>query len=125
MDDAFRAGLKAAMHNDPPVTPVDPLFNMWIAVNRGSSSGRTLGADQAISPLQALQAYTINAAYQFGMEGDAGSLEVGKLADFVVLDRNPLEIDPVDIRNIRVFATVLGGRVTYSDLPEYDRVRPL
>jgi hypothetical protein len=43
----------------------------------------------------------------------------------VVLDRNPLQIDPADIRNIRVLATVLGGRVTYSDLPEYDRVRPL
>jgi len=43
----------------------------------------------------------------------------------VVLDRNPPQIDPADIRNIRVLATVLGGRVTYSDLPEYDRVRPL
>jgi predicted amidohydrolase YtcJ len=125
MGDAFRAGLRASMHNDPPVTPVDPIFNMWIAVNRSSSSGRTIGAEQAISPLQALQACTINAAYQFGMEDDAGSLAVGKLADFVVLGQNPLEIDPADIRHIRVLATVLGGHVTYSDLPQYDRVRPL
>ncbi len=97
---------------------------MWIAVNRTSSSGRALGADQAITPLQALQAYTIHAAYQFGMEEDAGSLEVGKLADFVVLDRNPLEIDPDQIKDVRVLATMLGGRVTYSDTPEYDRVVP-
>lgn len=125
MGEAFRLGLRASMHNDAPVTPVDPLMNMWVAVSRVSSSGRVLGVDQMITPLEALEAYTINGAYQFGMEDDAGSLEVGKLADFVVLDRNPLKIDPDEIRYIRVLATVLGGRVTYSDTPEYDRVEPL
>jgi hypothetical protein len=83
-----------------------------------------LGPEQAITPKQALEAYTINAAYQFGMEKDAGSLEVGKFADFVVLDRNPLKIDPDEIRNIRVLATVRGGMITYSDVPEYDRIDP-
>jgi predicted amidohydrolase YtcJ len=125
MNDAFSAGLAASMHNDPPVTPADPLSNMWIAVNRRSSSGRVLGADQAITPLQALQAYTTNAAYQFGMEDEAGSLEVGKLADFAVLDRNPLKVDPDEIRNVRVLNTVLGGRLTYSAGVLYDRVDPL
>jgi len=125
MGDAFRTGLRASMHNDPPVTPANPILNMWIAVNRTSSSGRAIGADQAITPLQALEAYTINAAYQFGMEEEAGSLEVGKLADFVVLDRNPLKIDPDEIKDVRVLATVLGGRVTYSDTPVYNRVAPL
>ena len=124
MGDAFRAGVKPAMHNDPPVTPVDPLLNMWIAVKRQSKTARVLGADQAITAQQALQAYTVNAAYQFGMEKDAGSLEVGKFADFVVLDRNPLEVDPDEIRNVRVLATVRGGLVTYSDVPEYDRIKP-
>jgi predicted amidohydrolase YtcJ len=118
MGDAFRSGTRASMHNDPPVSPVDPFLNMWIAVNRLSSSGRELGRDQAITPSQALQAYTINAAYQFGMEDDAGTLEVGKLADFVILDRNPLEIDPTEIRDVRVLTTVMGGRVTYSSTPE-------
>ena len=89
------------MHNDPPVTPVDPLLNMWVAVTRQSTTGRVLGADQAITPQQALEAYTVNAAYQFGMERDAGSLEAGKFADFVVLDRNPLKVDPDEIRNIQ------------------------
>lgn len=124
MADAFRAGIKPSMHNDPPVTPVDPLLNMWIAVKRTSKAGRVLGAGQAITPQQALEAYTINAAFQFGMEKDAGSLEVGKFADFVVLDRNPLRIDPDEIRNIRVLATVRGGLITYSDVPEYDRIDP-
>jgi predicted amidohydrolase YtcJ len=125
MGDAFRAGIRASMHNDPPVSPVNPLLNMWIAVNRTSSGGRVLGEDQAITPRQALEAYTINAAYQFGMEADAGSLEVGKLADFVVLDRNPLQIAPNEIKDIRVLATTLGGRVTYSNAPFYVGVSDL
>lgn len=122
--DAFDAGIKPAMHNDPPVTPVDPLLNMWIAVNRKTSSGRVLGKNQAITPMQALEAYTTNAAFQFGMEKDAGSLEVGKFADFVVLNKNPLKVDPNDIRKINVLATIRGGDLTYSDLPKYDRVEP-
>ncbi len=125
MADAFRAGIHPSMHNDPPVSPIDPIFNMWIAVNRTSSGGRVLGSDQAITPRQALEAYTVNAAYQLGMEDDGGTLDVGKLADFVVLDRNPLEIDPTKIRHVRVVATVMGGRITYSDTPEYDRTQPI
>lgn len=124
MNDAFRAGVIPAMHNDPPVTPVDPLLNMWIAIKRQSDSGQVLGANQAITAYQALQAYTINAAFQFGMEKEAGSLEVGKLADFVVLDKNPLKINADEIRNIHVMATIRGGMVTYSDVPEYDHYSP-
>jgi len=115
MADGFRYGVHPSMHNDPPVTPVNPIFNMWIAVNRISSSGKVYGAEQAITAEQALAAYTMNAAYQFGMEDEAGSLELGKRADFVVLDRNPLDVDPEEIRDIVVEATVLGGRQTYSD----------
>lgn len=92
---------------------------------RKTSSGRVVGASQAITPEQALAAYTINAAYQFGMEKDVGSLEVGKFADFVVLDSNPIKIDPLKIRDIQIVATVMGGRITYSDTPPYDRVTPI
>jgi len=118
MADAFDAGVHPAMHNDPPVTPVNPLLNMSIAINRKSSSGRVLGADQAISARQALESYTINPAYQFGIENDAGSLEVGKYADFVVLDRNPLKINPDEISDIRVLTTFMGGNITYSNTSE-------
>jgi len=114
MADGFRYGVHPSMHNDPPVTPVNPLFNMWVAVNRVSSSGITYGAEQAITAEQALAAYTTNAAFQFGMENEAGSLESGKRADFVILDRNPLDVEPEEIREISIEATVLGGRQTYS-----------
>lgn len=114
MNDAFKAGLKPSMHNDKPVSDIDPLLNMQISVMRESTSGRVLGADQAITPYQALEAYTVNGAYQFGMEDVAGSLEAGKYADFVVLDANPLKVKPNTIRDIGVNNTVMGGNVTYS-----------
>lgn len=125
MSDAFDAKIHPSMHNDPPVSPANPLLNMWISTQRKSDTGKALGTDQAITAQQALEAYTINAAYQFGMEKDAGSLEKGKFADFVVLDKNPLTIPSNEIRNIHVLSTVLGGRVTYSDLPKYNRINPL
>ena len=125
MKSAYEAGLRPAMHSDSPVAPVNPLFNMWAAVNRKTSSGRVVAAGQAITPEQALAAYTINPAYQFGMERDAGSLEVGKFADFVVLNSNPMKVDPDEIRNIQIVATVMGGRTTYLNTPVYDRVAPL
>ena len=61
---------------------------------------RALGADQAITPRQALEAYTVNGAYQFGMEADAGSLDVGKLADFVILSEDPTAVDPENLDQI-------------------------
>ncbi|GAM75379.1 metal-dependent hydrolase [Vibrio ishigakensis] len=120
MKDAVDAGLKPAMHNDKPVSDIDPFLNIELAVTRTSSSGRVLGADQAITPYQALEAYTTHAAYQFGMEDVAGSLEVGKYADFVVIDANPLSVEPTSIRNIQVQGTVMNGNVTYSGLDELD-----
>jgi len=122
MADGFKYGVSPSMHNDPPVSPVDPLLNMWISVERKSQSGRVLGMNQAISPEQALEAYTTNAAYQFGMENDAGSLEIGKFADFVVLDKNPLKVEPDSIRNIRILTTVRGGNITFGDLSNSDKI---
>ena len=121
MADAFKYGVNPSMHNDPPVSPIDPLLNMRIAVNRTSKTGRVLGKNQAISPQQALAAYTTNAAYQFGMEKTNGSLEVGKLADFVILDKNPLKVDSDEIRNINVLTTVRGGLITFSSGSGLDR----
>mgnify|MGYP000999478968 FL=1 len=86
---AMYHGISSTIHHDAPVHPVDQMMLMWAAVNRSSRSGVVSGEDQQITPYQALQASTINAAYQFFEEHKKGSLEAGKMADFVILDRNP------------------------------------
>lgn len=115
LGDAFELDIKASMHNDPPVSPVNPLLNMWIAIKRESTSGQVLGKAQAITAQQALQAYTINAAYQFGLEKQTGSLSTGKLADFVLLSANPLKVAVDDIKDIKVISTVLNGREIFEN----------
>ena len=83
-------------------------------VTRRSSSGKYLCRDQAISVMDAIRAYTVNGAYLEGTEDEKGSLEPGKLADMVVLDRDILTVDPLDIVNTRVLMTVVGGEVVYE-----------
>ena len=83
---------------------------MWCAVNRVTPSGRVLGPEEKISPAEALRAVTISAAYQLHLDHEIGSLEAGKRADFAVLADDPLSVDPMCIRDIEVWGTVLGGR---------------
>lgn len=90
------------------MTPVDPLLSVWCAVNRRTRGGDVLGPEQRVSPLQALRAVTIDAAWQNFEERLKGSIEAGKLADFVVLDRNPLAVKPEEIRDIRILETIIG-----------------
>lgn len=113
--DAIDRGIPYAIHNDPPVAPPNALHSMWVAVNRLTSSGKLLGPDQRITPEQALLAYTREAAIVFGIEDEVGSLEVGKFADFVVLDSNPLKVDPMKIKDIKIAATVMNGKLTYME----------
>ena len=108
---ALRAGVPLAIHSDTPVTPVDPLFTMWCAVNRVTASGRTLGEGERIAPEQALRAVTLGAAYTLKLDHLVGSLDVGKFADCAVLADDPLEVDPLSIKDIAVRATILGGQV--------------
>jgi predicted amidohydrolase YtcJ len=124
MKSAVERGIPYAMHNDPPVTPPNALENMWIAVNRLTSSGKELGPDLRITPEQALLAYTREAAMTLGIEDEVGTLAPGMYADFVVLSDDPLKIDPMKIRDIQIEATVMNGRVTYyapadEDVGEY------
>jgi predicted amidohydrolase YtcJ len=72
-------------------------------------SGRVLGADERITPAEALHAVTLGAARQLRMDHAVGSIEIGKYADFAVLDDDPLTVDPLTIRDIGVWGTVLGG----------------
>ena len=106
---AIDAGLRPTNHTDFNVTPIDQMFVIWTAVNRVSRSGEVIGADQRVTPLEALKAVTINAAYQYFEEDSKGSIEVGKLADLVILDANPLTVDPMAIKDIKVVETIKEG----------------
>ena len=107
---ALREGVSFSVHSDPPVSPLGHLFTMWCAVNRVTASGRVLGEREKIGVHDALKAATIDAAYQIHMDHEIGSLEIGKLADFAVLDESPLDVDPMAIKDIPVWGTVLGGK---------------
>lgn len=111
MASAIRLGIHTSMHTDAPVTKPEPLFSIWVAVNRKTKSGYILGPEQRITPKQALAAFTTEGAYQFRLEKVLGSLEVGKLADMAVLDGNPLTVKPDKIKNIKVLYTVVGGKI--------------
>lgn len=110
---ALKAGIPATNHTDATVTPVDPMFLMWTAVNRITRSGKVLGPEERVTPYQALQAITRNAAYEYFEEGSKGTLEVGKTADLVILDRNPLKVDPGALKDLRVVETVKSGKSVY------------
>lgn len=113
---ALDRGIRFTIHLDTPVVPMNPLFLVWSAVNRTATSGRTIGASERISTLQALRAVTIDAAWQVFMENEIGSLESGKLADMVILSANPLA-DPATLNQIQVESTLVGGRTVYRRTP--------
>ncbi len=111
---AIRLGIPFSIHSDAGVTPIGQLHTMWCAVNRRTVSGRVLGPEERITADQALRAVTLGAAHQLRMDRLIGSIEVGKYADFAVLNADPLEVDPTTIRDIEVWGTVLGGVVHRS-----------
>ena len=113
MKAAMAAGLKPTNHTDAFVVPVSQMLTVWTAVNRPRRSGGTLGEDQRITPYQALQAITVNAAYQYREEATKGSLAPGKLADMVILSADPNAVDPMAIRDIEVIETIKEGRTIY------------
>ncbi len=106
---ALREGVPLSFHTDSGVTPIGHLSTMWCAVNRRTPSGRVLGEHERITPEEALRAATLGAAFQLRMDREIGSIEAGKRADFAVLEASPLEVDPLDLRDIPIWGTVLGG----------------
>ncbi|PMH42221.1 amidohydrolase [Vibrio sp. 10N.286.49.B3] len=111
LQSSLNNGIVTAIHSDAPVTPLGPLFSMWCAVNRQTSSGDVLGDYEKVTPLEALAMVTLNAAYTLRLDHAVGSIEAGKYADFAVLDANPLAVSPEKIVDIAVKATVVGGQV--------------
>jgi predicted amidohydrolase YtcJ len=114
MRDAIDLGLRPTNHTDFVVAPLDQMMVTWSAVNRLSREGVPIGPGQRVTPLEALKAQTINAAWQYGEQESKGSLEPGKRADLVILDRNPLKVEPLQIRDIHVLETIKDGKVIYS-----------
>jgi len=108
---ALEAGVPMAIHSDAPVTPMAPLFTAWCAVNRLTASGRVQGEPERIGVPQALHAITLGPAHTLHLDGEIGSIETGKRADFAVLEADPLAADPHALRDIPVWGTVQGGRV--------------
>lgn len=108
---ACRMGIPFALHSDAPITPLSPLFTAWCAVRRETASGRVLGESERVPLADALRAITLGAAYTLKLDHLIGSIEVGKYADFAVLDDDPSTITPERLREVRVWGTVLGGRV--------------
>ena len=105
--------MRPTNHTDFNVSPLDQMFVVWSAVNRVSRGGEVICPDQRVTPMEALKAITINAAYQYFEEKSKGSLEPGKLADLVILDGNPLKVDPMKIKDIKVIETIKEGKTIY------------
>jgi predicted amidohydrolase YtcJ len=110
---ARRLGLRPSNHTDFNVAPLDQLFTIHTAVNRVSRSGRVLGEGERVTPLEALEAVTIDGARQYGEESRKGSIEPGKVADLVILSGNPLTVDPAAIKEIRVDETIKEGQTIW------------
>jgi predicted amidohydrolase YtcJ len=114
MRDVIDAGLHPTNHTDAIVAPLDQLFVLWSAVNRISRSGIEVGPDQRITPYEGLKTMTIWAAEQYDEQASKGTLTPGKLADLVILDKDPLKVAPMDIRDIQVLRTVKEGRTIHE-----------
>ena len=108
-------GIITSNHTDFNVTLLDPFFVMWTSMKRETRSGKILGADQRIGAYAALQNITTGPAYQFFEEDRKGMIKNGMLADFVILDTNPLKLNDVDaIREVVVLETIKEGNTIYK-----------
>lgn len=108
---ALASGVPMSIHSDAPVTPLGPLFTAWCAVNRITASGRVQGDYEKIPVSDALHAITLGAAYTLKLDGEVGSIEAGKHADFAVLEDDPTTVDGSKLKDISVWGTVQGGRI--------------
>jgi predicted amidohydrolase YtcJ len=113
------SGAPLAFGSDCPVEPIDPLAGLHAAVTRQTIGGEPTGGwypEECLTADEALAAFTLGSAFASGEETMKGSVEAGKLADFVVLDADPLAGAPDLFLRAKVEATVIGGRVAYGDL---------
>jgi predicted amidohydrolase YtcJ len=108
------------VHNDAPVVPPDMIRLLWSTTNRKTRSGKVLGEEQKISTYEALKAITINAAYQHFEDDIKGTIEVGKLADLVVLSTDPLSMPSESLLDLQIVSTFSHGREIFNSLNRLD-----
>jgi predicted amidohydrolase YtcJ len=113
MKSAIPRGMQPTSHTDAPVALPNLMQVMWATVNRVSRSGKVMGPDERVTPIEGLKAITLWGARQHFEDETKGSIEVGKLADLVILSENPLKIDPMEINKIRVLETIKEGKSIY------------
>lgn len=111
---ALKRGLIYNFHTDTPVTQPKMLHSVWAAVNRITREGKKIGQDECIGVYDALKGITINPAYAYFEEDTKGSIKTEKRADLVILDKNPLKIDKMEIKNIQVLETIKDGETIFK-----------
>lgn len=111
---ALNKNIPYTFHQDTPVILPNMLETIWCAVNRITKNGGLLGEEERVSPLDALKAVTKNAAYQYFEEDIKGTLKEGKVADLVILDKNILKVDPMEIKDIQVLETIKEGETIFK-----------
>lgn len=110
---ALERGLKYNFHQDSPVLKPDMMQTVWCAVNRVTRKGVKIGEEQCIPVFEALKGITVNAAYAYHEEEQKGTIEPGKLADLVILEKNPLKVSPEELKDIAVEETIKEGETLY------------
>jgi predicted amidohydrolase YtcJ len=111
---ALNKGLDITIHTDAPVALPNLMRVVWTAVERTSRSGKVIGEGEKLSPYEALKAITDWSAYQHFEEDTKGTLEQGKRADLVILDKNPLKVEPSTIKDIVVVETIKDGQSVFQ-----------
>ena len=111
---ALDLGIAVAGHSDAPISAADPMLRVQCMITRQSKEGKVYGASQRIRPLEAIRAWTLGGAFATFEEKKKGQIANGMLADFVILDGDPLAVAPLKVRQIQVLRTVVGGKIAYD-----------
>ena len=108
------SGVRVAAGSDAPVTEPNPLISLYSSVARKTREGEVLGGDQRVGAWEALKMHTLAGAYASFAENETASIAVGKLADLVLLDKDPTGVEPEEIKDIRVLKTIVGGQTVWE-----------
>nr|WP_275899485.1 amidohydrolase [Bacillus piscicola] len=107
-------GVRPAIGSDNPVTTANPFIGIYAAVTRKTKSGKEIGTNQRVTIYEAIEQYTINGAFASYKEDDLGSIEPGKTADLIIVNQPILDVDPEEVKNVKVDATMIGGIFYYQ-----------